>query len=45
MDELIEKTQKIGQKWPKLAINIQNWPKFENEKYPENLKRDRIQSS
>ena len=41
MDELIEKT--TTENWSKMAINGQNWPKF--EKYLENLKKDRIQSS
>ena len=40
MDELIEKKP---ENWSKMAINGQNWPKF--EKYLENLKKDRIQSS
>ena len=40
MDELIEKNP---ENWSKMAINGQKLAKI--EKYPENLKKDRIQSS
>ena len=52
MDELIEKNRKFvknGHKWSKMAPKVKNghkWPKLAKiEKYPENLKKDRIQSS
>lgn len=41
MDELIEKT--TTENWSKMAINRQKLAKI--EKYPQNLKKDRIQNS